>query len=109
MLCHNKISDHNYNYTIHIYTQNESISQFSYGNHSKELVLQCGLDYFMNVTTECCGNTVTLANFNFQFVNCMNQYSHPGEMYNNISITLYFDCNHSAINYVYVHQRNTNK
>ncbi len=28
---------------------------------------------FMNVTTECCGKTVTLANFNFQFVNCMNQ------------------------------------
>ncbi len=92
MLCQNRISDQDYNYAVCIYTQNGSISQFCHGNHTKELVLQCGMQYFMNVTTECCGNTVTLANFNFQFVNCMNQYSHPCEMYNNISITLYFDC-----------------
>ncbi len=72
MLYQNEISDHDYNYTVHIYTQIGSISQFRYGNYSKELILLCGMQYFMNVTTECCGNTVTLANFNFQFVNCMN-------------------------------------
>ncbi len=110
MLCHNEISDHDYNYTVHIYTQNESISQFRYENNSTELILLCGMDYFMNVTTECCGNTVTLANFDFQFVNCMNQNSHSGEMSNNnISITLYFDCNHSANNYVYINEIPTSK
>ncbi len=90
MLYQNEISDHDYNYTVHIYTQNGSISQFRYENNSKELILLCGMQYFMNVTTECCGNTVTVANFSFQFVNCMNQYSHPCEM-SNIPVTLYFD------------------
>ncbi len=108
MLCQNEISDHDYNYTVHIYTQNGSISQFRYGNNSKELVLQCGMQYFMNVTTECCGSNVTLAHFCFHFVNCMNQYSPPGETYN-LSVTLYFDCNHSAYNYVCTKEVPTSK
>ncbi len=68
MLCQNEISDHDYNYTVHIYTQNGSISQFSYENNSTELILLCGMDYFMNVTTECCGNTLTLANSIFNLL-----------------------------------------
>ncbi len=70
MLCNNKISDHDYNYTVHIYTQNGNISQFRYENNSTELIMLCGMQYFMNVTTECCGSNITLVNFNFQFVNC---------------------------------------
>ncbi len=108
LLCENRMSDHDYNYTVHIYTQNGSISQFRYGNNSKELVLQCGMQYFMNVTTECCGSNVTLARFCFQFVNCTNQYSPPGETYN-LSVTLYFDCNQSTYNYVYTKEVPTSK
>ena len=87
MLCHNRSSDYDYNYTIHIYTQNGSISQLPYGNNSTKLILQYEINYFMNVTTECCGSTVNLANFNFQFINQMNQYSHPSEIYNNNNIS----------------------
>ncbi len=109
MLYHNEISDHDYNYTVHIYTQNGSISQFRYGNNSKELILLCGMRYFMNVTTECCENTVTLANFNFQFVNGVNNNSHPSVMSNIISVTLYFDCNQSTYYYVYTKEMPTSK
>ncbi len=103
MLCHNGISDHDYNYKVQINTQNGSISQFRYENISKQLVMQCGMHYFMNVTTECCRSAVTLANFNFQYINC-----DPGEM-SNISVTLYFDCNHSAHNNVYTKEIPTSK
>ncbi len=109
MLCHNRSSDYDYNYTIHIYTQNGSISQLPYGNNSTKLILQYEINYFMNVTTECCGSTVNLANFNFQFINRMNQYSHPSEIYNNISVTLYYDCNRGAYNYVYIREILTSK
>ncbi len=96
-LCHNRISDHNYNYTLHIYSQNKSISQFSYQNNSVELMLQCEMDYFMNITSECCGSTITIAHFNFQFTKCTNQKSHP---YNK-SVRLYFNCDlHGAPEYV---------
>ena len=96
-LCNNRIFDHDYNFTAHIYTQNGSISHLRYGNYSIELILLYEMQYFMNVTIECCGSTVTLANFNFQFTKCINPKSHPDE---NISVMLYFDCNHKAYNYV---------
>ncbi len=96
-LCLNRLPDHDYIYTVHIYTQNGSVSQFRYINTSMEIILQYEINYCMNVTSECCGSTATVENFNFQF---KTQNPYPDEIYN-ISVKFYFDCNLNEFNYLY--------
>ena len=93
----NGSTDHDYNYTVLIYTQNGSISRLRYKNTFMEIILQYEIIYFMNITSECCGNTVTVDNFNFQF---RIPTPHPIESYN-ISVKLYFDFNPNVLNYNY--------
>ncbi len=92
-----KVSDHDYNYSVHIYTQNGSVSQFRFINNSMEIILQYEINYYINVTSECCGSTVTVDNFNFQF---KTSNSHPDQVYN-ISVKFYYDCNPNLFNYLY--------
>ncbi len=62
-----------------------------------EIILQYEINYYINVTSECCGSTVTVDNFNFQF---KTSNSHPDQVYN-ISVKFYYDCNPNLFNYLY--------
>ncbi len=48
MLCHIRSSDYDYNYTVFIYSQNESISQFRY-----ETILNISLAMWNGLFYEC--------------------------------------------------------
>ncbi len=79
-----------------MYTFIHIVSQFGYRNYSMEIILQYEINYFMNVTTECCGSTVTINNFNFQLKTPNSQHD---EIYT--CVKLYFDCNPEEFSYHY--------